>query len=332
MTGRLLLIGYFVLLVALVAAGLFAVSVLLSPDWAVIVAILLLLALFVRFVLARRAKVEPSSAWISRNRHPELWRVVDELAATADTRSPDEIRLSPFVQVAVDEDTSLFGKGPGFRRVTIGLPLLAGLSVSELRAVVSHELGHFSADHIKFSVLEYRAKTLVGRIAQRRMGVVKLVMLPYALLYAQVTKAANHARELAADAVAVQAAGKDATISALGKLAALDAIWERFKRAYVREVPYHQRQHDLLPKFNGYLASAAGVEQVSALRTKAVENGSTSWFDPHPPATVRLAALDAMASVDEDSAPESSDETAWVLLTAPEPTLRELERQLFDDL
>ncbi|MET0136321.1 MAG: M48 family metallopeptidase [Kibdelosporangium sp.] len=329
MAGRLLLVGYWVLLAALLSAVLVVLSILLGPGWVVLGAMILLGWMFARYVLAGRGKPEPPTAWASRNRHPDLWAVVDELAAAADTRSPDEIRFVPEVSVRVVEEASVFGSAPGFRKLMIGLPLLAGLTVSELRAVVGHELGHFSHDQAKFSVLEYRAKLAAERTANRPVGVQKVLFMPYALLYMLLTRSTSHAHELAADEVAVRGAGKEATRSALGKMFALTHIFERAKSAYIREVPYHLRTHDLLSRFHEYLAGPQGAILLAELSQRRLTAETVPRFDPHPAPKTRLAALDTLPEQDTATADER---TSWELLTAPYATLPQLERQLYEDL
>lgn len=75
---------------------------------------------------------------------PELWRQVRELAAAVGTRPPDEIRLVARVNASVWEDTGLLGLRGGRRHLYVGAPLLLVWPVSRVRALLAHELGHYS--------------------------------------------------------------------------------------------------------------------------------------------------------------------------------------------
>jgi Zn-dependent protease with chaperone function len=317
MTGRLLLIGYFVLPMVLVGLVLAALGVYVGAGWAVLAGLIVVLWLLARAVFTHRAKGEPPGTWINRKRHPELWQVVEDLATTADTRSPDEIRIGPDFSAIVQEQAK-------FRTLIIGLPMLGGLTVSELRAVVGHELAHFSHAHGQVSSFERRATAS----AERSHGLLRAVFVPYAQLYLMVTRAQSRAREVDADAASVKAAGKDATRSALSKLLALTVIWGRFRERSASQ-SYEYRTPDLVERFHKYLASVEGREQLATISERLLDKQPKPLFDTHPPTRVRLAALDGLA---EDETRPADDRPAWDLLTDPEHTLTELQRQLYEEL
>ncbi|MCE7011581.1 M48 family metallopeptidase [Kibdelosporangium philippinense] len=153
----LALVGYFVLLGAIVCACVWMI-VEQRGTWAILLGIVLICALLTgNLGFSGRARYQAHGAYMTRTSQPELWRVVDELAATARTRTPDEIVIVAHANAMVWEDTRLLGLRQGFRHLAIGLPLVAGMSVNELRAVIGHELGHFSHGHTKMAALTYRA-------------------------------------------------------------------------------------------------------------------------------------------------------------------------------
>ncbi|ONI76958.1 hypothetical protein ALI144C_33090 [Actinosynnema sp. ALI-1.44] len=218
-----MLAGYLALLVALAAGVLTAVAVTFGTTWTVLVVILVLLWLFVHYVLRRKAGAGQQGAWINRKRHPELWQMVDEVAEIAATSAPDELRLGPEMRAAVREHG-------GFRCLEIGLPLLGGLSASELRAVTGHTLALFTAT----SVWESRLP--------------RAIMLPYRLI----TKPQLRARHDQAEQVAISAAGEAAAKSALTRLPDLDTAWRRFRHS-AAQVTYQSRTPDLVQRFNASL-------------------------------------------------------------------------------
>jgi Zn-dependent protease with chaperone function len=318
MAGRLLLIGYFLLPVVLAGLLLVALGVFAGLGWAVLAGMIVALALIARTVFKHRAQGDPDGTWINRKRHPRLWEAVEQAAATADTRAPDEIRIGADMAAMVLEQAK-------FRTLIVGLPLLGGLTVSELRAVVGHELGHFSHHHER----AFRAERRATASAQRNHGLLRALLVPYAQLYLLVTRSQSIARERDADAAAVRAAGKDAARSALGKLTALAVIWARFRERSTSQ-SYEYRTPDLIERFHRYLETPEGAEQVQTLCERLQDQPPKILFDTHPPIRVRLAALDEMT--DEQQPPAADDRPAWDLLNGPEYTLTELQRHLYEEL
>ncbi|MET0236306.1 MAG: M48 family metallopeptidase [Kibdelosporangium sp.] len=317
MAGRLLLIGYFVLPMLLVGLLLVVLGIVAGPGWAVLAGIVVVVWLLARAVFTHKAKGEPPGTWINRKRHPELWQVVEDLATTADTRSPDEIRIGPDFSTVVQEQAK-------FRTLTIGLPVLGGLTIGELRAVVTHELAHFSSAHARAASLERRATAS----AERSHGLLRAIFVPYAQLYLVVTRAQSRARELDADGASVKAAGKDATRSALGKQLALAVIWGRLRERSASQ-SYEYRTPDLVERFHKYLAGLEGREQVATISERLMDKQPRPLFDTHPPTRLRLSALEELPP---DGTEPADDRPAWELLTDPERTLTELQRQLYEEL
>jgi hypothetical protein len=244
-----MLAGYLVLLAALAAGVLTALALLLSATWAALLLIVVLLWLFVRYVLMRRTKADAQGAWINRKLHPGLWQMVDEVAGVAESRTPDEIRLGPDMRADVREYSG------GFRCLVLGLPLLGGLSVSELRAVTGRELAH------------------VQLVSPWESRLPRVVLRPYQLI----TKSHTRTRAELAEAVAVRASDEEAAKSALVKLPALAAVWRDFRLASAR-VSYQYRTPDLVQRFNAYLATPEGTEALAkAGVTEWPEHGGPAW-------------------------------------------------------
>ncbi|MEV5742375.1 M48 family metallopeptidase [Microbispora rosea] len=150
-----MLAGFFVLAAAQVA-GLVALVVLLSTVMAGFVAVKLLWPIFAATTWAVgrgvwravRSRPEPPTGLpLPADRAPMLWATVRELAAEARTRIPEEIWLTAEVNAAVQEESRLLGLAGGRRRLYVGLPLLQTMTVGQMRAVLAHELGHYSARH-----------------------------------------------------------------------------------------------------------------------------------------------------------------------------------------
>lgn len=142
-----------------------------------------------------RQDADQPGAAVSPQDEPELWRTVTELAGRVRTRVPDEIRLVPDVNAAVSEDARLLGLIRGRRHMYVGVPLMLTLGADELRAVLCHELGHYSGSHTRLGGITYRGRTALIRTIQRlgEHAIIRTFFTAYATVYLRVSQAVSHA-------------------------------------------------------------------------------------------------------------------------------------------
>jgi Zn-dependent protease with chaperone function len=241
---------------------------------------------------AIRARPEPAhGVTVGPDQSPELWNAVHYLARMVGTRVPDEIRLVPEVNAAVQEDSRLLGLIGGRRYLYIGVPLLQSLSVSQMFAVLAHELGHYSGLHTRLGAVAYRGRLTIGGTIGRigPYNVAGWGFRAYARLYLLVDSAVIRRQELEADRAAVRVAGRAAAAGALRELPILDAAWGFFFRQYVRPaweagfVP-----DDLFSGFGHLLAGRR--RELDELRGREPAGTGSRW-DTHPPIAARISAI-----------------------------------------
>ncbi|PWV82477.1 Zn-dependent protease with chaperone function [Prauserella marina] len=273
----------------------------------------MMLALSLALVQALRTKMKPpEGAVMTRHEQPGLWRLVDELAARAQTRPPDHIVLVPEINAAVSEDARALGLKPGTRYMMIGLPLLAGLNVSELRSVLAHELGHYGGGHTRLLAVSYRGAETLGRTVSRLdSGPARWILNVYSWLYAVLSRSANRAQELQADAYSVAAAGRMTAASALRKIATMDLVWEAFAERYLRLPSTARRTPDILLGFRLFLDHPNQQRALAEIEPKVLDSQPSSLLDSHPTIRRRIAAIEALPDVPvmPDTRP------AWMVLT-----------------
>ena len=80
---------------------------------------------------------------LSRLDEPALFAFVDRLADKVGCPRPDIIRLNLDVNASAYYETSFFGSRRRPFTLTLGLPLVGGLTLTQLAGVIAHELGHF---------------------------------------------------------------------------------------------------------------------------------------------------------------------------------------------
>lgn len=94
-------------------------------------------------LLAPRAKA-PDSVELAEASAPELFRVVRMLCDAIGTRQPVAIHATHDANAWVQFDRGLLGLVAGRKRLTIGLPLAAGMTTRQFTGVLAHEFGHFA--------------------------------------------------------------------------------------------------------------------------------------------------------------------------------------------
>jgi Zn-dependent protease with chaperone function len=246
------------------------------------------------FVVGRRQDAEQPGVAVSPRDEPELWRTVTDLAHQVNTRVPDEIRLVPDVNAAVSEDTRLLGLVPGRRHMYVGVPLLLTLSADEMRAVLCHELGHYSGSHTRLGGITYRGRTALIRTIQRLQShaIIRAVFLGYAKVYFRVSQAVSRRQELEADAAAVAISGRRPMGDALRKVRASAAAWEFYLNTHCRLIgPAQARPADLFAGFYTLFHEPSMGTELAKVVNAPEER---SPYDSHPSLAERLAAIERL--------------------------------------
>ncbi|WP_307821530.1 M48 family metallopeptidase [Streptomyces coffeae] len=289
---------------------------------------------------ARPAGPPAGTVWVSRRGAPALWAVVEELALAVGTRRPDHIRLTTEVNASVTEDASFLGLVPGSRTLCLGMPLLAGLPPAELRAVVAHELGHYSRRHNRFGALAHRGTAGLDAARQAirdasaandlvRMyagGPGALVGL-YARVFRRLTRPVRRRQELEADREAARVAGADTVAAALRSTAVLERLWPEFIAEFLLPM---RRARGCVPddpfRIFAQLTEAPELRELMAEVLSEAMRRPADPDDPHPDLATRLRRLERLPAAPGPAAPDADGpETVAV----PARYAAELGRSLF---
>jgi Zn-dependent protease with chaperone function len=181
---------------------------------------------------------------------PELFRFLHRLADETGAPRPHRVFLSPLVNAAVFYDLSLLNLlFPSKKNLELGLGLVNVLTLSDLKAVLAHEFGHFAQRSMAVGRWVYVAQQIVGEIVARRdwfdrgLAVLSAIDLRVAWigwllrlivwsiralvdsvfsLVVLAQRALSREMEFQADMVSVSVAGSDAIVHALYRLNAAD--------------------------------------------------------------------------------------------------------------
>ncbi|MEU7086080.1 M48 family metalloprotease [Streptomyces achromogenes] len=372
-----LLLGFYLLSLVLLAA-LAGVDVLVfgwghGPLTAKVGFVTVLLAIpVVRGMLMLRTPKgeDPPGLPVTDADEPRLWALVRELAAAAGTRAPDRILLTGEVNASVSEEPRLLGLLPGPRRLTLGVPLLIGLTEAQLRSVLAHEYGHFTGGDTRLSALVVRGRVQIGRVIgqfhakadgkvaadrarQERASAKRVakgrkakeidttgvgatyrtmarIYTAYGKLYLRASLSTARGQEYAADLTAARIAGRDATASALREIPALSASHDFYLDSYATL----GLQARLLPPrgefFGGFGRLLAAREPEPAKPRAELPEMPVGPYDSHPPIADRVRRIEALPA---DGRADEARGAALTLLADPERTLGALEDAvLLDEL
>ncbi|SCX62261.1 M48 family metallopeptidase [Variovorax sp. EL159] len=192
---------------------------------------------------------------ITAAEQPRLFAFLHRLADEARAPRPAKVYVSSRVNAAVFYDLSLLNFFlPSKKNLEIGLPLVNVLTVSEFKAVLAHEFGHFAQRSMAVGRWVYLAQQIAAHIVAKRDGLDRFLeglsrtdvriawigwlfsLLVWSIrsvvdsLFRVVVladRALSREMEFQADRVSVSLAGSDALIDALYKMQAADTAWDR---------------------------------------------------------------------------------------------------------
>ena len=255
-------------------------------------------------LVPRRDKFREPGPTISRSSHPRLFAELQSISESLNEPLPEEVFLIPQVNAFVTDRGGVLGFGS--RRVMgIGLPLVAILTVTELRAVLAHEFAHYYSGDTRLGPFVYKTRMAMVRTIQNMAsmrGVMRVavaavvytlvmwILQGYWKLFFWITQLVSRKQEYRADELACRIAGSEALISGLKKIhggnAAFPAYWNF-------EVSPFLAAGFRLPITEGF-ERFVGVPEISMQMQqqieKELEKGKTNGYESHPPLRDRVAS------------------------------------------
>ncbi|RKT83800.1 Zn-dependent protease with chaperone function [Saccharopolyspora antimicrobica] len=276
-----------------------------------------LFAVGLRAVL--RSRVRARGVLLDRSEQPQLWRMANSIAASAEAPEPDEIRITSEPVVVVREDTALLGLRTRTRYLELGLPLLAALNVSELRAAMAREIGRLTGRN-RLTVLAYRTSASVERTAAGLTGgPTKWLFNGYARAFTAVAATTAQDLELAADAVAVREAGTRTAVLALRKVVAVEIGWREYAEEYLSMATAIGHAPDVLVGFRNFMAHPARKPRLAERAKQTIAE--------EPRTRRRIEAMKRIKTGDR----EVDERPAFAVLKNPRKSVPALEERLLVD-
>jgi len=298
---------------------------------------LLLIAFILLFVtlwamlkglLARGGRSDPGER-LEEKDAPEVFSLLREVASKIGTPMVDSVFLVPDATVAVFERGSTLDhlRHRGERCLVLGLGVMDGMKLGQLKGILAHEYGHLSnrdtaggglALQVRRSILT-SAETLASGGAAVWYNPAWLFLNAFFRLYLRISQGASRLQEVLADRWAVLAYGKEAFSSGLShavrRAVEFDFLSQReifqavresrpLRNLYDLKVPLQWAPEDEPAEKEKPPAQCIEEAYQEALSTPA------SPYDSHPATAQRIAWVEKMTGV---ASPPMDERDAWSL-------------------
>lgn len=130
-----------------------------------------LLIYLVKFLFSKHKIDRSGMMEITREEEPVFFEFVRKISAETGTRFPKKIYLTTEVNASVFYDSSFLSMFfPVRKNLHVGLGLVNSSNISELKAVIAHEFGHFSQRSMKAGSYVYQVNRVVHDMLYNNAG------------------------------------------------------------------------------------------------------------------------------------------------------------------
>ena len=236
-----------------------------------------------------RPKAEDPGRILTENEAPKLWELVRQVGGDVNTRTIDEIRITPGSELAVYERGSFRKKmkDQADRVLILGVASFNGFSTNAFRAVLAHEYGHFSNRDTAGGDIAFRvntdmirtAETIVASGANTYHNLAFHFLRIYHFIFRRITHGSSRLQEVLADRVAVHRYGAAAFREGLEHVIRQEIA---FNAVADHEVNVALSQHR--PINNIYFLSVSDEQTLTDIEreTQEILNAPTTEDDTHP--------------------------------------------------
>jgi Zn-dependent protease with chaperone function len=253
---------------------------------------------------------------LKRNQDPLLFIFVERLCDAVGAPRPSEIRVNCDVNAYASLGQGVWGGFSNQVTLTIGLPLMAGLSLRQFGGVLAHEFGHFTQGAgmrltylVRFishwftrvvyerDIWDYRLERLTHSLDFRlgiflhltrgMIWVTRRILWCLMMVGHAVSGYMLRQMEYDADRYEVRYFGSNTFATTSRRIALLSVAYQQAMDDL--GVFYEEdRLVDNFPQLVAHNASELTAEQVKAIR-EMIESQPTHWFDTHPSDAQRIA-------------------------------------------
>jgi Zn-dependent protease with chaperone function len=315
----------------------------------VVMAILIIFFLF-KFIVKKTSVDRSGKTEIKRDDHPLLFEFIARVASETHTPLPRKVFISSEVNAYVFYDSTFWSMFLPIRKnLNIGLGLVNSVSLSEFKAILAHEFGHFSQRSMKLNSYVYHVNHIIHNmlfdnkgygetlqgfaelhwafnlVATMTYGVIRSIQFALEKVYGIVRRrsmALSRQMEFHADAVAASVSGSAPLVRALYRLEYAESCYQQVLHIYNRWISENRKGLNLFAHHTSYMNELAsdlklrmehGFVQVGAPDVRKHHRTRVVVKDQwasHPSTEDREAHLLSLGI----EAPEVND-SAWLLFS-----------------
>jgi len=229
---------------------------------------------------------------LEASRHPQLFAELSRIAQTVGQAMPAEVYLTAEANAWVSQRGGVMGLGS--RRVMgLGLPLLQLLTVSQLRAVLAHEFGHYHGGDTKLGPWIYQTRYTIARtirgVGERSW--LQGIFVWYWNIFMQATRSISRQQEFTADKLAAQKVGSQPLVTALRSIHGADDAFAHFWRTEMAPALKAGFCPPVAAGFACFMQAAPITETLARNLEQEIEKSEANPYDTHPPLRDRIAAV-----------------------------------------
>ena len=321
----------------------------------------------IKFIFNRK-KIDTSNlVEISETDQPLLFNFVRQLSEETGTRFPKKIFVSPEVNASVFYNTNFWSMLlPTRKNLQIGLGLVNALNLSEFKAVVAHEFGHFSQRSMKLGSYVYNVNHIIydmlyendgygktieawanvsgyfALFAHITIGIVSGIQWVLQGMYQMVNKSymgLSRQMEFHADAISAYVTGSDHLVTALCRLEFADLCYQSLLDCYEEWFAEHIMPENLYANHTEVMRQFASQHDIAMegammnLDLHSMDrfnrsrlNIKNQWAS-HPSLSERAQQLDKLAIPFE-----RFSDSAWKLFQAPKQLQQRLTAHVYKNV
>ena len=271
-------------------------------------------------LLPRRIPFQTNGVPVDLSHEPRLSAEIAALANALNEKMPDEVYLVPVANAAVLEH--------GKRRIMLlGLPLLQLLTVSQFRAILAHEFGHYYSGDTRMGPWIFRARMNMAQVINRLGGdsavlsflshwavvaILRLIVLGglslWWKLFNRLAQHVSRKQEYRCDELACHIAGSESLEQGLRSVILAGAAFAAYVNHVVIPVAVGGFRPQLGDGFGRFLRAPEIAHAASAVLDKQLASHTSDPMDSHPPLSARIGKARALsiAVVNSDGRPAVS--------------------------
>lgn len=246
---------------------------------------------------------------IIREDQPKIWEICDRIAKEVGTKPVDEIYISPQPGIGVHLSGGLFSLliARTKRTLTIGMPSISSLSISEMEAILAHEFGHFSNKDTAWNSLTFTMggalqntwETIPKPSGGDGFSLVALVialnpalwiLAAYRILFNVMTSGFSRIREVLADKTAIALFGYQNFTNGLMRVARNDYVFSSyFVPEMLKMLTEEGKMYTNIFQTMDQTYKSIKQNHLTDIDKSILEQEKPSIFDSHPAMKDRLA-------------------------------------------